>query len=123
MTTTIGQGPDVSGNRLLERLALGLGAWFVLVYVALALVRLRYPFELEWMEGAVVDEVRHVATVHKLYVAPSIGFILFQCPPLYFYAGAAGNHGRQFLPLRLLSFASSSGVSRSCSDGAKNQAV
>ena len=111
MTTTIGQGPDLSGNRLLERLVLGLGAWFVLVYVALALVRLRYPFELEWMEGAVVDQVRHVADGHKLYVAPSIGFIPFQYPPLYFYAGALLTKimGVGFLPLRLLSFLSSLG--------------
>ena len=111
MTTTSRRGAGWSGSALLERLALGLGAWFVLVYVALALVRLRYPFELEWMEGAVVDQVRQVAAGHKLYVAPSIDFIPFQYPPLYFYAGALLTKimGVGFLPLRLLSFLSSLG--------------
>jgi hypothetical protein len=40
------------------------------------------------MEGAVVDQVRHVAEGHRLYVAPSIHFIPFQYPPLFFYLGA-----------------------------------
>jgi hypothetical protein len=110
-TTTTRQAPDWPGSALLERLALALGAWFVLVYVALALVRLRYPFELEWMEGAVFDQIRQVAAGHKLYVAPSIDFIPFQYPPLYFYAGALLTRimGLGFLPLRLLSFLASLG--------------
>jgi hypothetical protein len=97
--------------RLLEVLALGLGAWYVLVYITLALVRLRYPFELEWMEGAIVDQVNHVRAGHRLYVAPSIHFIPFQYPPLYFYLGALVSRilGGGFLPLRLLSFLASLG--------------
>ena len=111
MTSTGGQRLASSANALLARLALVLGAWFVLVYTALALVRLRYPFELEWMEGAVFDQIRQVAAGHKLYVAPSIDFIPFQYPPLYFYAGALLTKimGAGFLPLRLLSFLASLG--------------
>jgi hypothetical protein len=95
----------------LEGVALALGGWYILAYIALALVRVRYPFELEWMEGAVVEQVRQVAAGHRLYVAPTIDFIPFQYPPLYFYLGALVSKilGVGFLPLRLLSLLASLG--------------
>lgn len=100
-----------SGPSILEGLALALGAWYILAYIALALVRVRYPFELEWMEGAVLEQVRHVAGGHRLYAAPSIDFTPFQYPPFYFYLGAGISKivGVGFVPLRLLSFLSSLG--------------
>jgi hypothetical protein len=63
------------------------------------------------MEGAIVDQVSHLAAGHRLYVAPSIHFIPFQYPPLYFYLGALVSRimGGGFLPLRLVSFLSSLG--------------
>ena len=92
-------------------LVLMLGAWYLLAYIGVALMRMRYPYELEWMEGAIVEQVRHVAAGHRLYVAPSIDFIPFQYPPLFFYAGALVSKvaGVGFLPLRLLSFLASLG--------------
>lgn len=112
MTTTEAARRHRAGPRMLEALALILGVWFIVAYVVLALVRLRYPFELEWMEGAVLDQIRQVAAGHKLYVAPSIDFIPFQYPPLYFYLGAVTSRllGEGFLPLRLLSFLASLGT-------------
>jgi 4-amino-4-deoxy-L-arabinose transferase-like glycosyltransferase len=100
-----------SAGAVLDGLVVVLGAWFLLAYAVIALVRMRYPFELEWMEGAVLDQVRQVAAGHQLYVAPSIDFIPFQYPPLYFYAGALLMRiiGGGFLPLRLLSFVASLG--------------
>lgn len=97
--------------RILQTLALLVGAWYVVVYLVLAVVNLRYPFELEWMEGAILDQVKHVADGHRLYVAPSIHFIPFQYPPLYFYLGAIVFRilGGGFLPLRLISLVSSLG--------------
>lgn len=96
---------------MLDGLALAAGLWYILAYVVLAAIRLRYPFELEWMEGAVVDQVRHVADGHRLYGAPSILFIPFQYPPLYFYVGALVSKvmGGGFLPLRLISSLASLG--------------
>ena len=90
---------------------LAVGAWFILAFVAVALLRLRYPFELEWMEGGVVDHVRRIMAGHRLYVQPSLRFVPFIYPPLYFYLGALGSAiiGAGFLPLRLLSFAASLG--------------
>jgi hypothetical protein len=67
--------------------------------------RLFYPFELEWMEGAMVD---HAARVHAgldLFVAPGPDHVQFLYTPLFFYFGAAvaAVFGDGFLPLRLVS--------------------
>jgi len=79
------------------------------LYLAVALLRLRYPFELEWMEGGAVDHVARILDGRQLYLAPSIDFVPFVYPPLYFYLSAALAKaiGLGFLPLRLVSLASS----------------
>jgi len=86
-----------------------LAALYALAYIAVALMRMGHPFELEWMEGGVVDHVRRILSGEPLYVEPSLRFTPFIYPPLYFYAGAmvAKLLGPGFLPLRLLSFAAS----------------
>jgi 4-amino-4-deoxy-L-arabinose transferase-like glycosyltransferase len=94
-----------------EALTLGLGFWFILAYVVVAVVRLRYPFEIEWMEGAVVDHVRRIMAGHALYVQPTLRFVPFVYPPVYFYLGALVStpFGAGLFPLRLLSMAASLG--------------
>jgi hypothetical protein len=84
---------------------------FLLVYIGIALVRISYPFELEWMEGGSVIQVQRVLEGNPLYVKPSLGFIPFIYGPVYFYASAcvAAVTGNGFLPLRLVSFLSSIG--------------
>jgi hypothetical protein len=88
------------------------GAGFVLVYLAIALLRIRYPYELEWMEGGMLDHVRRVLDGAPLYAPPSVDFVSFLYPPLYYWAAAALSAvlGPGFVPLRLLSLASSVGV-------------
>ena len=85
---------------------------YPLMYVVVALLRDGHPFELEWMEGAVVGHVRRVLQGQPLYVAPSLHFTPFIYPPLYFYLGALVTKftGLGFTPLRLLSFAASLGT-------------
>ena len=87
------------------------GLAFLVTYLLLAWLRLRYPFELEWMEGASVDHVRWILSGHRLYVAPTLDFIPFLYTPLYYYvcAGVAKLVGVGFLPLRLVSIAASLG--------------
>jgi hypothetical protein len=111
MTTSDVSRARWTGGSVLEGFVLVLGAWYILAYVVLALVRARYPFELEWMEGAVLEQVSRVAAGHHLYVAPSMHFIPFQYPPFFFYVGAFVSRvaGGGFLPLRLLSFIASLG--------------
>ena len=63
------------------------------------------------MEGAMVDHVRRIMAGHKLYVQPSLRFVPFIYPPLYFYLAALVSHvlGAGLVPLRLLSFVASLG--------------
>jgi hypothetical protein len=98
-------------RRAIDIVALLAGVWYLAIYAILAVIRARYPFQLEWMEGAIEDQVRQVAAGHPLYTAPSIAFVPFQYPPLYFYAAALLTRvaGPGFAPLRILSIAASVG--------------
>lgn len=82
---------------------------YIGLYAAVALVRARYPFELEWMEGATLEHVRRVLAGAPLYARPSLDFVAFTYPPLYYYAAAAvsGALGDGFLALRAVSIAAS----------------
>src|SRR6267143_1685706 len=86
--------------------------FYILAYLFVALARMGYPFELEWMEGGMVDHVRRVLLGLPIYAKPSIEFVSFLYPPLYYEAAAVFSKvlGPGFLPLRLLSFLSSVGV-------------
>jgi len=101
---------DRAGRALLA-LAAVVGVAFIITYLVTALLRLRYPFELEWMEGATVDHVRRALAGKALYVAPTVDFVPFIYTPLYYYvsAGVVKLTGIGFLPLRLVSLLSSLG--------------
>jgi hypothetical protein len=73
--------------------------------------RINYRYELEWMEGASLIQAYRIYTGHALYVQPSLEYIPMIYPPLYFYLGAAlfKFSGISFLPLRIVSFASTLG--------------
>ncbi|HEX2576091.1 MAG TPA: glycosyltransferase family 39 protein, partial [Aquihabitans sp.] len=81
----------------------------LLAYTWIAVRRMGSPMELEWMEGGVVDHVRRAADGRNLYPEPSLEFIPYIYTPLYYYVAApvAAVFGDGFLPLRLVSFASS----------------
>ncbi|MBP7134009.1 glycosyltransferase family 39 protein [Patescibacteria group bacterium] len=85
--------------------------WFLVVYCVIAFIRLRYPFELEWMEGGMVDHVVRVMQGLPLYQEPSFAFTPFIYPPLYFYvsAGIAKLTGIGFFALRFVSIFASIG--------------
>lgn len=108
MKASLGQRARNVGDILL---ILG-GVTFLLVYLIVALKRLLYPFELEWMEGGMVDHVRRVLAGQPVYAKPSLEFVSFLYPPLYYVAAAgfALVTGPGFLPLRALSLLSSLGV-------------
>jgi hypothetical protein len=79
------------------------------IYLYIALQRLRYPYELEWIEGGLVDQVGRIIAGRSVYGAPDISFTPFLYTPLYFYMAAipAKIFGLGFFPLRLVSFLSS----------------
>jgi hypothetical protein len=93
-------------ERVLKNSALGAAGIFGLVWLGLGVVRLFYPYELEWMEGEMVDHVRWLLAGNLLYAKPSIEFISSIYTPLYTYvsAGVTLLTGEGFFPLRLVSF-------------------
>ena len=96
----------------LGRTLLFIGAsFYIIVYLVIALTRLSYPFELECMEGGSVVHVQRLLEGQSLYVTPSLSFIPFIYPPLYYHVSSLFAHitGNGFLPLRLVSLLSSLG--------------
>jgi 4-amino-4-deoxy-L-arabinose transferase-like glycosyltransferase len=82
-----------------------------LTFLLIVLNRIGYPYELHWMEGAAVDQVRWLMAGHQLYAEPSLDFTAAEYTPLYFWLGAALSlsSGAGFFSLRLLSFLASLG--------------
>jgi Dolichyl-phosphate-mannose-protein mannosyltransferase len=81
----------------------------LLTYLAVALLRMGYPFELEWMEGESVEHVARLLRGQPLYVAPTPDFIPFVYPPLFYAVAAAVAKltGPGFFAARAVSFVSS----------------
>jgi 4-amino-4-deoxy-L-arabinose transferase-like glycosyltransferase len=84
---------------------------YIVVYLCVAILRLTYPFELEWLEGATLGHVRRVLTGARLYARPSLEFIPFSYPPLYYYLAALGVSSGigGFVAMRVVSIAASVG--------------
>jgi len=97
--------------KILKLVLLGLAVLYLVAYVAIAMARIAYPFELEWREGGAVDHIVRILAGEKLYVQPSVAFVPYTYTPLFFYvsAGVAKVLGVGFTPLRLVSFVSSLG--------------
>ncbi|MGH2895707.1 MAG: ArnT family glycosyltransferase [Solirubrobacteraceae bacterium] len=100
---------SVGGRRRREWIARTLLALIVAapiaVYLWIAAHRLGYPYELDWMEGGSVELVARVAAGHSLYATPSLAYVGWTYPPLYYWVSAAVAEitGIGFLPLRLVS--------------------
>jgi len=92
---------------LLAFLALG----FIFLFLALAAIRLQFPYELEWIEGAKIDQMRWILSGKPLYGPPDIHFIPFAYTPLFFYlsAGLMQWVGIGFAAPRLISILSTTG--------------
>lgn len=85
------------------------GAIYIIIYILTAISRMAYPYELEAMEGGMVDHILQILAGEKLYVPPSLNFVPYAYPPFYFYLAAALCKllGVGFFPLRLISFCAS----------------
>jgi hypothetical protein len=84
----------------------------VIAYLWVALHRIGYPFELEWLEGGAVAIVQRVDAGHALYVQPTLLYVAWPYPPLYFWLSGAVAQvtGVGFLALRIVSFTASLGT-------------
>jgi Dolichyl-phosphate-mannose-protein mannosyltransferase len=81
----------------------------IAAYLWVALHRVGYPYELDWMEGGSVELAARAAAGHSLYAAPSLAFVGWTYTPLYYWIAAAVAKliGIGFLPLRLVSLMAS----------------
>jgi hypothetical protein len=71
-----------------RRLLLGGALAFLVQYLVIALLRIRHPFDLEWLEGAVLCSVQRILEGQPPYAAPSLDYVPLMYTPLYYYAGA-----------------------------------
>lgn len=73
-----------------------------------AVSRMFYPFDLEWIEGVTVELVRRLTEGRPIYCSPTIEYIPMVYTPLYHYLGALVSEifGIGFAPLRAISFVS-----------------
>ncbi|MBN1476027.1 glycosyltransferase family 39 protein [Candidatus Sumerlaeota bacterium] len=107
---------EIQRLRLLEstlRTALAAAAvLFVLLYLAMASVRVPYPYELETCEGAVADASARILDGEPLYAPPTLEHVMINYTPLYYHAVALMGRitGGISLPTaRLVSFLASLG--------------
>lgn len=77
----------------------------IVTVVVLVAMRLGYPFELEWMEGAMVDHSSRVRAGLPIYCPPTPEHVSFLYTPLLFQLGALCSFvvGEGYLALRLVS--------------------
>jgi hypothetical protein len=116
-TTALSGGPDTeplsasTGPRFLRIAIAAVALAPIGIYLYIALRQLGYPYELEWLEGGSVEIVGRVLHGQALYVAPSLHYVPYEYPPLYFWVSALVAHvtGLSFLPLRLVSLFASLG--------------
>lgn len=87
-------------------LLLALAATHVVLYLGVALGRASYPYELEWMEGAVLEHVFRIKEGLPLYGPPSLEFTPLIYTPLYYMVAALVGQAHLFA-LRAISIASS----------------
>ena len=80
----------------------------VLRFVATALTRIGYPYDLEWCEGGTLAHIRVVLAGQHIYREPSLEFTPYLYPPLYYYVSALPSLilGAGHLAPRLVSFIS-----------------
>jgi hypothetical protein len=92
-------------ERGLRLVLLAMAALYLLLFLGVALARITYPFELEWMEGASADTVSRVLDGLPIYTAPSVEYVAPIYGPVYFYVSALAAliFGLGFFPLRLVS--------------------
>jgi hypothetical protein len=98
--------------RLLHLLVCGISTVYIAMLAVIVGLRVWYPYELEWLEGWMLDSVRQVLAGRPLYGPPSLEFVASVYNPVYFYAAAAFAWvmGLGFAPARLVSVLSTFGL-------------
>ena len=74
--------------RVTKAICLVLSCAYILLWIGLAYLRLVYPYEVEWMEGAMMDHAVRIIAGKPIYTAPTIDFVAWLYPPFYYYVVA-----------------------------------
>ncbi|HEX7602004.1 MAG TPA: hypothetical protein VF316_10380, partial [Polyangiaceae bacterium] len=74
--------------RALRIALVSVGLTLVAFFAYVVVQRFRFPVELEWMSGGVLDHIERVRNGQPIYAPPSAEFIAFIYPPLYLWASA-----------------------------------
>ena len=72
--------------KILRAIALALAAWFALLLLYVFARRFVYPYDLEWMEGGMLDHALRLAHGQPIYAPPSVDFIPYLYTPGYPFA-------------------------------------
>jgi len=96
---------------LLRAALMALSVLMVAAFLIAARKRLHFAFEFDWIEDGMVACVRHIRSGLPLYSAPTVAFTPYLYTPIYLYLAAvlAKWTGVSYVPLRLISIASTLG--------------
>jgi len=72
-----------TANKVFRGVALALAAWFILLLCWVFARRFAYPYDLEWMEGGMLDHALRLAAGQPIYAPPSVDFIPYLYTPGY----------------------------------------
>lgn len=93
---------------ILEVALLPISIAFIILFFYVALSRVDYPFELNWMEGGVSSVVERIMAGQSIYAQPSLEYVPFTDTPLYYLLTSliANLAGHGFIVLRSVSIVS-----------------
>ena len=84
----------------------------IILFLFIVSQRISFPYDVEWAEGAALNQVNRILSGERVYLSPSIDFSPLVYTPVYFYLSAALNRliGSSFLGMRIISVAASLGA-------------
>ncbi|HYM20651.1 MAG TPA: hypothetical protein VEW28_06570 [Candidatus Kapabacteria bacterium] len=84
----------------------------IVVFLLVAIPRFLYPYEVQWMEGSMLDHISRIFSGHSLYSQPSINFVPWLYTPCYYYAATlvCSLTGLSFVAARIPSLIATLGV-------------
>jgi hypothetical protein len=96
-------------SQILQAILIPISLIYIAVFIYVAVSRINYPFELNWLEGGISGIVGRVLDGQCAYPEPSLESVSFTAPPLYYMLAAivSGVAGSGFMALRLVSLLAS----------------
>lgn len=96
-------------SRLFKSALIPISIIYIILFIYVALSRINFTFELNWMEGGIVAVVERILDGNPIYAEPSLEYVPFIYTPLYYILAAfvAEVTGPGFTALRLVSLISS----------------